>query len=198
VRRWEINIGDVTYCYSKYNGTLVMIIHQQKQPSLIPLSEVGYMNQLCHNVPSYPICRSNTLISRFSLIVSLIVFFRSSFVSSDLTTLHLIYSPFHKIYRSSLYICPNHLSLVSTIFSTMDATPTLSNVVISNSVPSSLTTQPTHILSMVLVMITLYFFVYGYISNYLFNNSSIPCLYHKNFESNTPLEYYAILGHYVV
>ena len=51
VRKWEINIGDVTYCYSEDDGALVMIIQQQKQPSLIPLIGVGYINQLRHNVP---------------------------------------------------------------------------------------------------------------------------------------------------
>jgi hypothetical protein len=60
-------------------------------------------------------------------------FSRSTCLYSELTTLHLIYF---------LSTCPNHLILVSTIFSGIGATPTLSNIVISNPIPSSLTTHP--------------------------------------------------------
>jgi len=52
-------------------------------------------------------------------------------MSNEWVTLYLIYSLYHIIYRSSSH-SPSHQSRDSSIFSTISANPTLSNVVIRN------------------------------------------------------------------
>ena len=59
------------------------------------------------------------------MIISLNSFSRFSSTSSDLAPLHLIYSPYYIIHKSSLYMPKHYVSLVSTIFSTICTTPTM-------------------------------------------------------------------------
>jgi hypothetical protein len=73
-----------------------------------------------HNAMSYNISLSNLLISRSFLIICLS---RSSSVTCNLTILHLSYSPYYRIYRSSLHM-PKSPKTSFDIFSTIGATLT--------------------------------------------------------------------------
>ena len=90
-------------------------------------------------VLSYNIFLSKSLISKYFLIVFLIVFLGLPLVIWLLftwSTLLIIE------FTGLLSTCPKHLSLVSTIFSSIGATPILSLMfVISDSISSSLTTH---------------------------------------------------------
>jgi len=81
-------------------------IIQQKQPSLIPLTGVGYSIKRRHNLQSNIISLSNSLIWRSFLIVSLKKF--QVFVN--------IYSSYYIIHMSSLYMLKSPKSRFHHIF----------------------------------------------------------------------------------
>jgi len=84
---------------------------------------------------------SSSFISRSFLIVSLIVFL--GLTLPLVTPLHLIYSPYYIIHRSSLYMHKPPKSSFYHLFSYRCYPHSLSNVIISNYILSSLTTHPT-------------------------------------------------------
>lgn len=98
-------------------------------------SGVSYMNQSRQNILSKIMSFSNSLIFRSLLIVFL------SFLPHLVIWL-LSFDPLSLLQNSSLLsTCQNHLSRVSTIFSTIDATSIFYTVVISNSILYILTTK---------------------------------------------------------
>ena len=107
-------------------------------------NEVGSATwiRLRHNVLSWITFRSNSLISKSFLIFSH-SFYRSSYVSSDLTILYLFCSPYYGIYRSFLYVPKPRKPIFHHLFYYSWYLNFLSNIVISNSISSCLTTHPT-------------------------------------------------------
>lgn len=103
------------------------------------VSGVSSMNQSRQNILSKIMSFSNSLISRSLLIVFLLVFL--SFLPHLVIWL-LSFDPLSLLQNSRLLsTCKNHLSRVSTIFSTIDATSIFYNVVIFNSILYILTTK---------------------------------------------------------
>ena len=117
---------------------ILFFLTSQRQKLYLSLHKRRHNVQLLSNIIFLP----NSLISRSSLMVSLMVFLGLPLPPGDLTPLHLTYSPSY-ITTGFPSTYTNYLSLVSTVFSTKHTTLTVSNVVVYNHILSSLTTYPT-------------------------------------------------------
>lgn len=102
-----------------------------------------------HKVLSKTMLLSNLLVLRSFSIVSLI-FFRFLSTSSCLILIHLIFSPYNRIYKSSLYMPKSSKSIFHHLFCDRcyfigtTGTNNHSNITIFNPISPSLITHPIH------------------------------------------------------